>query len=916
MALHNAGGFTMHGGTFNNVQGTQYNTYHDNIPQILQKLADQAAMNACHDAEARYPQPNCHPNTRVRTLSSLDQWIRGEEKQVRVCWVYGAAGVGKSAIAQRVSEDHLDQLCGAFFFSRNDASRDKLSPFVATLAYQCCTSESLREVVGPLIIEAIRAHPNVFQTSAENQFQKLLLEPFSQLTQAQRQGLPNLIVVDGLDECVDLPSQGRLLGIIDRAISFTASNPFSFIFLVCSRPEPSIRHGMNSAVFASCLARVEISRTTIQFTGKLTESDLDIQRYLLEKFAELREKHYSVLRHEGEVWPSEEQVMDLVKRASGQFIFAVTVVNYLDTCDERPQDRLETILSTEPGDLPESPYPALDMLYQSIVSTCRHWEKVYPILRFLVTPHPPKTLYVELDNEIDLNLPSNITRLFQLKPGEIETLLSKLHSVIHVAENANFTIHIRHASFTEFLLNKARSGHYHVQQYSDSEYYDLVATLLLNILSSHASYYPPYCLPGQSFDAAFARWEDQASANDASLDYASVYWANYCSQVDTPSTGLITELERFEPVVVEALLLTMGWPGTLTLFMFKECLKWAKSLSDKAPQRFIERTASFLDGFYVGYARDSLRICATEATFDLECGLSAFSTQMEADNMLGLIRDYYLQWWGKQWWGHQFILPITCDPYDVLPDTWAVVHITPTNGKSEMLKRVFHTHESLSEDASEVFDNDVLYGTSESVSQGLVQEEDLAAFKKLLYERRDLFANFTVSPYSDFRSWLSEFLGGAASDEDGVSNESMISLGNNSVDPASPNNHHAPTSSSSNGSIISVSNTEDTNSPGSRNSPRSSIQVDATAPGSTSSTISDSDRVIPPEDGTTSHNDSLHDLAAFPCDDSVTSVGEGSAISQSGSTVALIGAPAPTQAERKSMFRKIRWMFFCAGCLV
>ncbi|KAK7024396.1 hypothetical protein VNI00_016337 [Paramarasmius palmivorus] len=42
----------MHGGTFNNVQGTQYNTYHDNTPQILQKLADQAAMNACHDAEA------------------------------------------------------------------------------------------------------------------------------------------------------------------------------------------------------------------------------------------------------------------------------------------------------------------------------------------------------------------------------------------------------------------------------------------------------------------------------------------------------------------------------------------------------------------------------------------------------------------------------------------------------------------------------------------------------------------------------------------------------------------------------------------------------------------------------------------------------------------------------------------------
>ena len=63
-------------------------------------------------------------------------------------------------------------------------------------------------------------------------------------------------------------------------------------------------------------------------------------------------------------------------------------MNYIDTFDERPQDRLETILRVEPGDLPDqSPYPALDVLYRQILSKCLHW-KVHSILRFLLSPYP------------------------------------------------------------------------------------------------------------------------------------------------------------------------------------------------------------------------------------------------------------------------------------------------------------------------------------------------------------------------------------------------------------------------------------------------------------------------------------------------------------------------------------------------
>ncbi|KAK7033650.1 hypothetical protein VNI00_012650 [Paramarasmius palmivorus] len=755
MAFNNSRDFEIAGGAHNTVYGNQYNnTYYssrDDATQILQKLADQAAINACHDAEARYPQPNCHPNTRVKTLNSLDEWIRDRDGHIRVCWVNGSAGVGKSAIAQKVSEDHPDQLCGAFFFSRNDPSRDKLNPFVATLAYQCCTTGQLKDIVGPMILAVIRSHPNIFRTSAENQFQKLLLEPFSQLTEAQRQSVPNLIVVDGLDECVDHRSQQRLLGIIDIAITFTTrptQHSFPFVFLLCSRPEPLICHGINNAAFASCLSRVEISGTTIRFLGYLSESDIDIQQYLLKEFSTLRAKYYRVLRHEGEVWPSEEQVMNLVERASGQFIFAVTVINYLDTSDERPQDRLETILHVDPGDLPESPYPALDVLYRQVLSKCLHWKKVYSILRFLLSPYPAiGDLGRSLWDQIQWHSPSVVSMLFQLQPGEIEILLSKLHSIIHIPDDENSQIHILHASFSEFLLHTARSGDYHVAKYSELEYSDLITVFLVHTLSSYTRYYPPYCTSEQSFDDAFLRWQEKVGAvrEYAVPGLASRCWSDCCCQINTPSVGLIAELEKVDPFVAGAMALTAGIYGIRTLLSFRDCLQWAMSLGEKTPRTFVARMEAFLDGFYLGYSKEVLRHHAILYTFLLECGFPTCSNWAEATGIAKFACAYYNKWWKEglvKWRMDPLFLPATSESRKILPDGWVIVHITPTSGNRELLKRVHdRICRSLGYGAREMFDNDILHNSSESVSQNLVQEEDLAAFKALLYKRRDLFTH-------------------------------------------------------------------------------------------------------------------------------------------------------------------------------
>jgi hypothetical protein len=53
-----------------------------------------------------------------------------------------------------------------------------------------------------------------------------------------------------------------------------------------------------------------------------------------------------------------------------------------------------------------------------------------------------------------------LDELFQLKPGGIEHLLVDLHSVLDVQSEVS----IRHKSFSDFLMDDARSGKYYLDK--------------------------------------------------------------------------------------------------------------------------------------------------------------------------------------------------------------------------------------------------------------------------------------------------------------------------------------------------------------------------------------------------------------------------------------------------------------------
>ncbi|KAK7032233.1 hypothetical protein VNI00_013191 [Paramarasmius palmivorus] len=743
MAFNNPSHFTVHGGAHNVVHGNQIIANQTKgLDNVLHLLAARAAVNATRDAEKRYPPPNCHLNTRVRVLDILGSWIGSKDTETRVFWVHGSAGVGKTAIAQTLSEIYDGRLVAVFFFSRNDSTRDKLEPLVATIAFQCCTSDLLKDAVGPFILDAIQSNPNIFQTTSENQFRRLVLEPFAKAKAAQPHlNLPDLIVIDGLDECVDLPSQARLVEIIDIAISSPTPAPFKF--LLCSRPEPQIRTAIDNANFMPYLERLPISDTTIRFQNHFSESDLDIERYFLDKFSELRKKYRVALREEGQPWPSEDDIRDLVWRASGQFIFAVTVMKYIDTMDERPQDRLATILDIEPSDITESPYPALDALYRQVLSTCRHWQRVQPILRLLVDSH---VTFAEPFLQIRWHSPSVIANTFRLKNGEVETLLSRLHSVLFIPEDGDTDLRILHASFTEFLLDKTRSREFYSPEYAQKEYYDHATVLFLRILSSFTVLYPPHHTSNQSFSTMLVRWLDKIDdiGSDTLPDLSIRHWAGCCRGVASPSANMVAELNAFDPYSATTLMIEMNILNTLC--DWKECLEWAKSLEDGAPQSFIEKMDLFLQGCFICLKKDSLRRCAIRDAFDMESMLASSRDRSRSEHdakisLVDLIIDKeYEHLWSEHvrcWDYRPVLLPLTSNPAEILPPDWFAVRVTKANGS--MLNRVvFDGYESFDEDGQRILENDLLEDTFESVSRTLVKEEDLAQFKTLVYQRRYL----------------------------------------------------------------------------------------------------------------------------------------------------------------------------------
>ncbi|KAJ7085046.1 hypothetical protein C8R44DRAFT_862213 [Mycena epipterygia] len=448
----------IHGSTFisGNVNHVQCNGETGAL-KGLQLLYRASAVDALHNSVERYPQPKCHPDTRKEMLDNLWNWTCGIEPLVEsedygwtgdadssfadnsasnILWLYGPAGAGKSAIVQSLCERLETEGCVAasFFFKRGDASRGNAKQLFSTIAYQLAVL--LPELRG-FISQSVENDPAIVNKSLSIQVQKLIVEPWQQINTSPCA----VIIIDGLDECDGQKVQQEILWSICYAIH---AMKLPIRFLIASRPESHIFEMFHAPPLDKLHRGVNIQ-----------QSFEDVRKYLWDEFTRIRREHPATLTRVSESWPVAEDLEHLVRNSSGYFIYASTVIKFIDDKNFCPSDRLDIIMGFAEPHL-ESPLAALDLLYTQILSDVPDRHRLLQILTVIAAK-----LYLGVHH---------IEQLLELKLGDVELALRGLHSVLEIPDTFHLPfINVHHASFLDFLNDPTRAGIFYINSQHRSD---------------------------------------------------------------------------------------------------------------------------------------------------------------------------------------------------------------------------------------------------------------------------------------------------------------------------------------------------------------------------------------------------------------------------------------------------------------
>ncbi|KAF8990215.1 P-loop containing nucleoside triphosphate hydrolase protein, partial [Cyathus striatus] len=273
-------------------------------------------MDATHRSTNRLSPPIfCHPETRAEVLNDIMSWVNSKDQKNNIMWLHGPPGTGKTTIARTIAEkcDKEKKLLASFFFSRTapGLGHDDAKKLVPTIA--CQMMIGIPATKRSVMIK-LKYKPAFLALSMEKQMTMLVEEPLRSniciwdMKTVSDEDFPNLVIIDGLDECKDPKVQTR---IIDMLASCRALN---VRFLIVSRPELEIRNVFNPLNVNSSLIRLALDDHY--------EPDKDMEIYIQNTF-------HAITRLPIDInWATQDDIKTLVDKSSGLFIYASTAMKY------------------------------------------------------------------------------------------------------------------------------------------------------------------------------------------------------------------------------------------------------------------------------------------------------------------------------------------------------------------------------------------------------------------------------------------------------------------------------------------------------------------------------------------------------------------------------------------------------------
>ncbi|KAK0430620.1 hypothetical protein EV421DRAFT_2024988 [Armillaria borealis] len=414
------------------------------MKKLLEQLKPQLSIS---------PKCRCLEHTRIKTNKILDSWIKGGHCDKHVLWCSSLAGTGKSSLTGTLhdkfggvtdSEGGRFWGCLAAFIHYDRAIQSPDMLIVCLIPSIAFSLGRLDGRIGHAIAKVLNDSLGVWNTSAPNQYKKLLYEPLKSVLELVQEG-PLVIIIDSLDECRDLVISGSHSGHGSDGVQQDSHN------------SSQVPQGDREAVEE--VHRVNPITVMFEKKGNIVESLLlnkstdtilnDIQCVIdtwLKKIGDKSSDFRDVLGHH------QDAAKDLASKVNGLFIWADVACQYLATC--KSEEVLMRLLKDNAAEhLDDNDWEAdalkgLHHLYISALNEATEGtqyvkNRIIRVLGAIMVARTPPGL-----------TPNDLTKLV-LGSGETlaKDILDKLGSVVDTNTKSGGFIQLIHRSFDNFLTH-------------------------------------------------------------------------------------------------------------------------------------------------------------------------------------------------------------------------------------------------------------------------------------------------------------------------------------------------------------------------------------------------------------------------------------------------------------------------------
>ncbi|KAK7687211.1 hypothetical protein QCA50_009716 [Cerrena zonata] len=331
--------------------------------------------------------------------------------------------------------DKAGCLGASFFFIRGIEKLSTIHFVVPTIAFQL--ANNIPELRRP-IVEAVRAYVAFNETQQlEHQLDALLVKPFQSLPLDHS---PVVIIIDAVDECTQ-SGQDEVAHFLYLLMKSVYGQSLPLRILLTTHPEIHIERPLTSVKFCQ-----------IAKPFKLQDVPLDTVNMDITRYVEVGLSRSPFKTELQAVQPN--IVAELTGQSRGLFIYASVACNFIFGYLHYSEDavcRLNQWLSVTGAAVPAMTKP-LDTLYLSVLNQgfpesilerpnyLRWIQEILASVALLQDQISPKTL------ESLIGMPVDVTM----------EIISQMASVILPCKDADMEICPVHASFPQFLIDKAR----------------------------------------------------------------------------------------------------------------------------------------------------------------------------------------------------------------------------------------------------------------------------------------------------------------------------------------------------------------------------------------------------------------------------------------------------------------------------